>query len=101
LIGKLINETGLEPDIIYDSILQKMDYIKKIVQESNESDSTKIHLIFSIAINRLNKVTYAGCYKIRNNQTNEVYIGESINLFGRFTEHISKLYENKHHCKRL
>ena len=62
---------------------------------------TKIHLIFSIATKRLNKITYAGCYEIRNNKTNEVYIGESINLFGRFTEHISELYENKHHCKAL
>lgn len=101
LIGKLINETGLEPDVIYDSILQKIDYIKKVINESDESDSTKIHLIFSIATKRLNKITYAGCYEIRNNKTNEVYIGESINLFGRFTEHISELYENKHHCKAL
>ena len=101
LIGKLINETGLEPNVIYESILQKVDYIKKIVKESNESDSTKIHSIFTIANNRLNKVTYVGCYEIRNNKTNKVYIGESINLFGRFTEHISELYENKHHCKKL
>lgn len=101
LIGKLINETGLEPDVIYDSILQKIDYIKKVINELDESDSTKIHLIFSIATKRLNKITYAGCYEIRNNKTNEVYIGESINLFGRFTEHISELYENKHHCKAL
>lgn len=101
LIGKLINETGLEPNVIYESILQKVDYIKKIIKESNESDSTKIHSIFSIATNRLNKVTYVGCYEIRNTKTNEVYIGESINLFGRFTKHISELYENKHHCKKL
>lgn len=101
LIGKLINETGLEPSVIHDSILQRMDYIKKTVCESNENDSTKIHIIFGIATKCLNKVTYAGCYEIRNNETNEVYIGESINLFGRFTEHISELYENKHHCKKL
>ena len=101
LIGKLINESGLGANIIYESILQKMDYIKKLIKESSESDSTKIHSIFSIATNRLNKITYAGCYEIRNNKTNEVYIGESINLFGRFTEHISELYENRHHCKRL
>lgn len=101
LIGKMINESGLDPSVIYESILQKKDYIRKIVQESNESDSTKIHSVFSIATNRLNKVTYAGCYEIRNNKTNEVYIGESINLFGRFTEHISELYKNKHHCKML
>lgn len=101
LINKLINETGLEPNIIYESILQKMDYIKKILSESNESDATKIYSIFSITTNQLNKVTYAGCYEIRNNKTNEVYIGESINLFGRFTKHISELYENRHHCKAL
>lgn len=70
LIGKLISETGLEPNVIYESILQKIDYIKKLMKESNESDSTKIHSIFSIATNRLNKVTYVGCYEIRNNKTN-------------------------------
>lgn len=101
LIGKLINETGLEPNVIYESMLQKVDYIKKLIKESDESDSSKIHAIFSIATNRLNKVTYAGCYEIRNNKTDEIYIGESINLFGRFTEHISELYEDKHHCKAL
>lgn len=101
LIGKLINESGLDANILYESILQKTDYIKKFLSESNESDATKIYSIFSIATNRLNKVTYAGCYEIRNNATNEVYIGESINLFGRFAEHISELYENKHHCKKL
>ena len=101
LIGKLINESGLDPSVIYESILQNIDYIKKLMKESDESDSTKIHSIFSIATNRLSKITYVGCYEIRNNKTNEVYIGESINLFGRFTEHISELYENKHHCKKL
>lgn len=101
LIGKLINESGLEPSVIYESILQKIDYIKKLMKESDESDSTKIHSLFSIATNRLSKITYVGCYEIRNNKTNEVYIGESINLFGRFTKHISELYENKHHCKKL
>lgn len=80
LIGKLINETGLEPSVIYDSILQRMDYIKEVISKSNESDSTKIHIIFGIATKSLNKVTYAGCYEIRNNKTNEMYIGESINL---------------------
>ena len=75
LIGKLINESGLEPSVIYESILQKIDYIKKLMKESDESDSTKIHSIFSIATNRLNKITYVCFYEIRNNKTNEVYIG--------------------------
>ena len=56
LIGKLINESGLEPSVIYESILQKIDYIKKLMKESDESDSTKIHSLFSIATNRLSKI---------------------------------------------
>lgn len=101
LIGKLISESGLDSKIIYESILDKFDYIKNLLKESTESDASKIYAIFSIATNRMKKVTYAGCYEIRNNETNEVYIGESIDLFSRFTTHISELYENTHHCKRL
>ena len=101
LIVKLINESGLKEEVIYMSILNKLDYIKGAIQQSKENDATKIFLIFSIATNKLTKTTYAGCYEIRNNETNEVYIGESIDLFSRFTNHVSELYENKHHCKAL
>ena len=101
LIGKLINETGLETKVIYDSIYEKLDYIKDLFKNSNESDTSKIYAIFAIATKKHTRITYAGCYEIRNNETNEVYIGESINLFYRFTTHISELYENKHHCKML
>lgn len=101
LIGKLINETGLECETIYNSILEKIEYIKDVLKDSNESDASKIYLIFKIATNSYKKITYAGCYEIRNNKTNEVYIGESINLFRRFTEHIEELYENRHHCNKL
>lgn len=101
LIGKLISETGLEAKVIYDSIVEKYECIKKLIDESTESDPSKIYLIFAIATKSLNKTTYAGCYEIRNKKTNMVYIGESINLFGRFTTHISELYEGKHHCKKL
>lgn len=101
LIGKLIKESGLEPKTLYESILKNVDYINGILKDSKENDSSKIYTIFSIATKRLNKVTYAGCYEIKNNETNEVYIGESIDLFGRFTNHVAELYEDKHHCRKL
>lgn len=101
LIGRLIKESGLEPKTLYESILKNIDYINGILKDSKENDSSKIYTIFSIATKRLNKVTYAGCYEIKNNETNEVYIGESIDLFGRFTNHIAELYEDKHHCRKL
>lgn len=101
LIGKLINESGLEPKVLYESIVEQFDYINEIVKNSKENDSSKIYAVFAIATKRLNKVTYAGCYEIKNNETNEIYIGESVDLFGRFTSHIAELYENKHHCVKL
>ena len=101
LIGKLIKESGLEAKALYKSILENVEYISEIVRTSQESDNSKIYTIFAIATNRLSKVTYAGCYEIKNNETGEVYIGESIDLFSRFTNHIAELYDNKHHCKKL
>ena len=49
LIGKLISETGLEAKVIYDSIVEKYECIKKLIDESTESDPSKIYLIFAIA----------------------------------------------------
>lgn len=101
LIGKLISESGLECEVIYNSILNKIDYIKDLIKDTNENDASKIYSIFSIATNSYKNVTYAGCYEIRNKETNGVYIGENINLFERFSTHIAELYEGKHHCKGL
>lgn len=101
LIVKLINESGLDAKVIYNAIIENYEYIKNLIDKSNGNDSSKVYTIFSITTKRLNKVTYVGCYEIRNKETNDVYIGESINLFGRFTEHICELYENKHHCEKL
>lgn len=38
---------------------------------------------------------------IRNKDNNSIYVGESINLFRRFINHVSDLYNNTHHCKAL
>lgn len=101
LINKMIRESGLDLGIIYNSLVEKIDYIKNILKNYSENDSSKILLIFAIVTNSYTKTIYAGCYEIRNKQTNEVYIGESINLFYRLSSHIAELYENKHHCKKL
>lgn len=100
-IAKMINESGLDNQTIYNQLNDRLDYIKKITDYSNESDLSKILLAFSVITKNTTEITYAGCYEIRNIKTNEVYIGESINLFGRIAKHISDLYENNHHCKKL
>lgn len=101
-IGKLIKESNLTPKEIYESIYDNRDYlIAHIVNGSYANNTAKIVSIFTIATKRMNYITYAGSYEIRNTDTNEVYIGESINLFERFTQHISDLYNNNHHCKAL
>lgn len=100
-IGKMIKESGLDNQTLYNQLNDRLDYIKKITDYSNESDLSKILLAFSVITKNTTEITYAGCYEIRNIKTNEVYIGESINLFGRIAKHISDLYENNHHCKKL
>lgn len=101
LIVKLIKESGLSDEDVYNAILNKIEYITEILKDSGESDASKIYAIFTISTKQYMKIVYAGCYEIRNKKTNEVYIGESINLFGRFTKHIGELYQNKHHCQKL
>lgn len=42
-----------------------------------------------------------GIYKLTNNKSNEVYIGQSINIEQRFKEHVNGLKNNKHHAYKL
>lgn len=101
-IGKLIKESSLSSKEIYNAILEQKEYlIEHLKNISNENYNAKIIFIFSIATKKLNSVSYAGAYEIRNIKTGAIYIGESINLFNRFVEHTSNLYNNNHHCKAL
>lgn len=98
---KCINEIGLSSDVVYAELLKNKDYLLEHIDNYNTSDASKINYIFSIALGTYKNTTYAGCYEIRNLETNEIYIGESIDLFGRFTTHVSELYNNTHHCIEL
>lgn len=101
LITKLINESGMDSKSIYDLIEEKREYLIELYKETSQTDASKIHGIFTIATKYQSQKTYAGCYEIRNLETNKVYIGESIDIFGRIIVHISDLYLGKHHCKEL
>lgn len=101
LFQKLLGQSGLNTEDLYNYVESNKNFIIENIGSKDCSFNTKIFTIFSLFRNTLGKITYAGCYEIRNNQTNEVYIGESIDLFRRFTKHISDLYENKHHCVKL
>jgi len=43
----------------------------------------------------------AGIYKIENLETHKVYIGETINLFNRVTQHLTGLVKGKHPNKEM
>lgn len=101
LFQKLLGQSGLNKEDLYNFVDRNKDYIIDNIGSNDCSFNTKIFAIFSLFRNTLGKVTYAGCYEIINKQTNEIYIGESIDLFRRFSKHVSDLYENKHHCVKL
>ena len=100
-IYKHINESGINIKTLYEKIVAKTDYLISILATSKASDLGKINLIFSLVLKSEDKPAYAGCYEIRNKRTNKVYIGESIDIFTRFTAHIAELYLGHHHCQSL
>ena len=101
LFHKLLGESGLNKDDLYDYVEANKEMIIEHLSMEDCSINSKLFSIFALFRNTLGKVTYAGCYEIRNKKTNEVYIGESIDLFRRFTNHTTDLYENRHHCVKL
>ena len=54
--------------------------------------------IFNLISDSTKKI---GVYQIKNNLNNRIYVGSSINLYGRFMKHISMLKRNKHVNKYL
>lgn len=101
LFLKLFGESGIKASDLYEYLQSNKNYIKEHLPYDDCTVSAKLFSIFTLFKNTIGKVTYAGCYEIRNKETNGIYIGESVDLFRRFTEHISDLYENKHHCIKL
>lgn len=101
-VSLAIRDCGLPKDQIYKTIMEQKDELICLLKMMNyESPFSAINTIFTHITGFNTKVVFSGCYMIKNKENNSIYIGESINLFRRFTEHISNLYNNSHHCKAL
>lgn len=100
---KKIKESKLTKQELYNSLLDKEDYIKELFGETSTHyyDPQRIFGIFKIVETIPESITYGGCYEIKNIHNGEVYIGETLDFFSRMNAHISDLYANRHHCKAL
>lgn len=103
LVRKKFKESKLPKDELYNSLLKNEKYIKEIFGEITEhaSDSGRVLGIFKIIETIPESTTYGGCYEIKNIDSGEVYIGETLDFFTRINNHVSQLYNNTHHCKAL
>lgn len=102
LIGKHLKDCNVDYETFYNILNEKIEYIKDLYGEPNHyEDKVRILGIFKIVSTTPQSITYGGCYQIENLDTHEVYIGESIDLFQRMSQHIGELYKGTHHCKAL
>lgn len=102
-ITKKIKNSDLSKEELYDSMIEKEEYIKELFGEisNHYNDSKHVVSIFEIIETIPESITYGGCYEIKNLDTKEIYIGETLDVFQRVNQHISDLYANRHHCKAL
>lgn len=102
-VTKKIKDSTLSKEELYDSLIEKEEYIKELFGEIDEhyNDSKRVISIFKIIETIPESITYGGCYEIKNLDSGEVYIGETLDMFQRINQHISDLYAGTHHCKAL
>ena len=103
LIMKQLNELGLDYKTVLSTLHENYDSIQSYLSDKTDATiSSKIFMIFNFLFKHNNmKITYSGAYVIENKDTHAVYIGESIDIFSRFTQHVDDLYNNRHHCEKL
>lgn len=103
LVAKKIKNSKLTKEELYDNLISKSEYIHNLFGEieNHNLDANHILGIFKIIEIIPETITYGGCYEIKNKETDECYIGETINFFERFITHTSELYNGSHHCKLL
>ena len=102
MLGKKIKESSMTMDEIYDAIIKNEEYLKDMFNtKSHHVDVRQVIAIFTVIETIPESITYGGCYEIRNIESGEVYIGETLDFFTRMNTHISNLYANRHHCKAL
>lgn len=103
LIMKQLNELGLDYKIVLSTLQENYESIQSYLSDKTDTTiASKIFMIFNFVFKHNNmKITYSGAYAIENKDTHAIYIGESIDIFSRFTQHVDDLYNNKHHCEKL
>ena len=103
LIMKQLNELGLDYKVVLSTLQENCDSIRSYLSDKTDATiASKIFMIFNFVFKHNNmKITYSGAYAIENKYTHAVYIGESIDIFSRFTQHVDDLYNNRHHCEKL
>lgn len=102
LVSKAIRDSGLPKEKIYQILVEKKDELLELLADTKyESPFSAITFIFSCIVGFDTNPVFSGCYMIRNKDNNSIYVGESINLFRRFINHVNDLYNNTHHCKGL
>lgn len=103
LIMKQLNELGLDYKIVLSTLQENYESIQSYLSDKTDTTiASKIFMIFNFVFKHNNmKITYSGAYAIENKETHAIYIGESIDIFSRFTQHVDDLYNNKHHCEKL
>lgn len=102
-VTKKIKNSSLSEEELYKALVEKEEYIREIFGEniSHNLDNQHVLIIFKIIETMPEPITYGGCYEIKNLDSGEIYIGETLDFFKRITLHISDLYANKHHCIAL
>lgn len=102
-VAKKIKDSSLSKDELYESLVEREEYIKELFGEitNHRSDNNYVLGIFKIIETIPESITYGGCYEIKNIDNGEVYIGETLDFFTRINTHTSDLYANRHHCKAL
>ena len=96
-----LNQNYITPQ---EALLCYLDQESSIPNPSDEvlnDTGFLLNFVLSCIIANFNRKTIAGCYKIVNKETGEMYIGETVNMFARFLQHISMLYNGTHHCAAL
>lgn len=104
-LGKKLKDIKISYKKLYTDLEAKYETIINGVKDNNIFGDYKIisYIFKAIEIceNEIPKLKIAGIYRIINQTNQNTYIGESVDIFRRQTEHIMMLYQGVHHNKAL
>lgn len=97
ILNKLSKFTISYYDLYY-SLIEKTEELEDIINYFDDNNVyAKINSIIQCITKKHQTYTYAGSYIIKNKNNGMIYLGESIDIFQRITQHISDLYNGLHH----